>query len=428
MRRIPRGIAVAVGVGMLLTACSSGADSTDEAAPDSTEATDEGVVRGDEDLVIWTDDTKLPAVQAVADAYASYAGITVGVQAVTDHRAAFLTANEAGNGPDVLVGAHDWIGQLVQNGAIDPLQLSPSDVSDYSDSSVQAVTYDSQLYGLPYGVEAIGLYCNTEYVGDTAFSTLDDAIAAGQAAVDAGKAEIPLALPVGENGDPYHMQPVFTSAGGYLFGTDADGNYNPDDLGIDSEGGLAAGQKIYDLGEAGSNVLRRSVSTDNNISLFSEGQAACLVSGPWALADVRAGLGEDGYSLQPIPGFAGMEPAQPFMGAQAFFVASNGLNKSFAQDFIANGLNNDESMTLLYEMANLPPARTSVYDAMASDDSDFKVFADAANAGAPMPAIPAMAEVWQPLGVAEAEIVGGGDPTQALTDAATAIRNAIAES
>ncbi len=437
MRRIPRGLAVAVGASMLLAACSGGtteepaATDTDTATESETatdEATDEAIVRGSEDLVIWTDDTKFDAIKAVADSYAASAGITVGVQAVPDTRTAFITANQAGNGPDVLVGAHDWIGQLVQNGAIDPLQLSPDQVGAYSETAVRAVSYESQLYGLPYGVEAIVLFCNTAVVGDTTFDTLDDAIAAGQAAVDDGTVESALNLPVGENGDPYHMEPLFTSGGGYLFGTDADGNYVADDLGVDSEGGLAAAQKIYDLGEAGQNVLRRSISGDNNISLFAEGNAACMISGPWALNDVRAGLGEDGYSVQPIPGFADGDPARPFMGAQAFYVASNGINKSFAQDFIANGVNSEDSMTTLYEMANLPPSMTSVRDAIASDNPDFAIIAEAAEGGDPMPAIPAMAEVWTPLGIAYAAIVGGADPEQSMKDAAQAIRDAIAAS
>jgi arabinogalactan oligomer/maltooligosaccharide transport system substrate-binding protein len=432
MRRIPRGLAVALSASLLLAACSGGTTDEETAAPEDTasaEPSESGPpVRGDEDLVIWTDDTKLPAIQAIADAYAEANGITVGVQAVVDTRAAFITANQAGNGPDVLVGAHDWIGQLVQNGAIDPLQLSPDQVSAYSPTAVRAVTYDSQLYGLPYGVEAVGLYCNKALVGDQPFATLDDAIAAGQAAVDAGNAESALNLPVGEQGDPYHMQALFTSAGGYLFGKDADGNYVAEDLGVASPGGIAAAQKIASLGESGSNVLRRSISNDNTISLFAEGKAGCLISGPWALNDVRTGLGEDGYTLQPIPGFAGMSPAVPFMGAQAFYVASNGQNKSFAQDFIANGVNNEDAMTTLYQLANLPPSMTSVRDAIASDNPDFAVFAQAAEGGDPMPAIPAMAEVWTPLGVAYAAIVGGADPVQSMNDAAAAISGAIAGS
>ncbi|HMO09939.1 MAG TPA: extracellular solute-binding protein [Actinotalea sp.] len=431
MRRIPRGLAVALGAGLLLTACSGGATEEPAETPTETETAteepaEEGPVRGSEDLVIWTDDTKLATIQAIADTYAAQEGITVGVQAVTDTRSSFLTANEAGNGPDVLIGAHDWVGQLVANGGIDPLQLSADDLAGYSESAVRAASYDGQLYGLPYGVEAIALYCNTEVVGDTTFASLDDALAAGQAAVDAGTVESAMNLPVGENGDPYHMQPLFTSAGGYLFGLNEDGSYNPEDLGVDSEGGLAAGAKIASLGESGQNVLRRSISGDNNIAMFAEGRAACMISGPWALADVRAGLGEDGFTIQPIPGFAGAGPAKPFMGAQLFYVASRGINKAFAQDFIANFVNTEETMQALYEGANLPPAMTAVRAGVTDTATD--TFGSAADGADPMPAIPAMDAVWQPLGIAYADIVGGGDPNAAMSAAARQIRDAIAGS
>ena len=51
--------------------------------------------------------------------------MTVEVQAVSkDLQTNFVTASQQGSGPDVVVGAHDWIGNLVQNGAIDPVQLT----------------------------------------------------------------------------------------------------------------------------------------------------------------------------------------------------------------------------------------------------------------------------------------------------------------
>lgn len=424
MRRISRTLAITASVAMFAAACSGGGE-TDPGTDPGTDptATDAPVVRGDEELVIWTDAVKLDAIQAVAAKFAEDNGITVGVQALTDTRTSFLTANAAGNGPDVVAGAHDWIGQLVQNGAIDPLQLSPGDLAGYSETAVQATTYDGQLYGLPYGVEAIALYCNTDYAPDT-YATLDEVIAAGQAAVDAGSVEIVIAQPVGNDGDPYHMQPIYTSAGGYLFGRDAEGNYDPTDLGVGQPGSIEAAKKIGSLGETGSNVLRRSVDGGNSIAQFTEGNAACLISGPWALADVRAsGIP---YSLQPIPGFAGGNPAEPFMGAQAFFVASNGQNKTFAQEFVTNGLNNAEAMTTLYEEANLVPALVAVRDGIT--DEDTLKFAAAADAGAPMPAIPAMAEVWTPLGQAYSAIVGGADPEESITQAGQTIANAIAAS
>ena len=159
MRKFTPTLALVAGVALFASACSSG--TSDNGDPDAA-PTDEAPVRGSEELVIWTDDIKFDAIQAVADDFAADNDITVGVQVVTDTRAAFITANAAGNGPDVVVGAHDWIGQLVQNGAIDPLQLSPGDLAGFSETAVQATTYNGQLYGLPYQVESLALYCNTD--------------------------------------------------------------------------------------------------------------------------------------------------------------------------------------------------------------------------------------------------------------------------
>src|SRR5699024_12288433 len=127
-----------------------------------------------------------------------------------------------------------------------------------------------------------------------------------------------LSLPIGESGDPYHMQPIYTSAGGYLFGKDSEGNLDPSDLGVGEEGSLVAADKISELGEQG--VLKNSITGDNSISLFAAGKAANQISGPWALPDVRDS-GIDSTD-PPIPGFEGMAPAPPLAGAISSYVAS----------------------------------------------------------------------------------------------------------
>ena len=421
--RLARTVLPAVLALVLTTAgCGGGDESTTEStAPDdsSSEATSEGVPsRGDADLVIWTDALKIDAVKTVADSFAETNGISVEVQAVsTDLQPNFVTANSAGNGPDVVVGAHDWIGNLVQNGAIEPLQLTPEDLQGYSEKAVQATTYDGQLYGVPYGIEALALYRNTDVVPEEP-ATLDDAVAAGQAAVKAGKVESALNLPVGENGDAYHMEPILTSMGGYLFGYDEAAGYDAADLGLGGPGSIAAAKKISELAKA--KVLRPSISADNSIALFTEDKAAFLVSGPWALGDIKeSGMN---YAVQTIPGFAGEEPAEPFMGAQAFMVASGAENAAFAQEFVTVGVNNEEAMQALYDGATLPPAMTAVQDGLS--DEDIALFAEAANQGAPMPAIPEMSAVWEPLGKAYAAIVAGADPTATMKDAATTISDA----
>ena len=430
MRTVSRTLAALAGVALLATGCGGGGDSgstTSAPAPETSEAAPAPEAsgppaRGDADLVIWTDELKIDAVKEVASGFADDNGISVDVQAITDTQANFITANTAGNGPDVVLGAHDWIGNLVQNGAIDPLQLTPDQLSEYSEVAVKATTYDERLYGLPYGVESLVLYRNTDLVPE-APATLDDAFAAGQAVVAAGGAESPFNLPVGELGDAYHMQPLYTSAGGYVFGRNAEGDYDPTDLGVGDPGSIEAAKKIASLGAGGSKVLSPSISGDNSIALFAAGKAPFLLSGPWARADVeKAGFG---YEIQPVPGFAGLEPAKPFAGVQAFFVASKGKNKAFAQEFVANTMNTPEAMQTMFDLAKLPPALTALQESVGATDPQLKAYLDAANAGEPMPAIPQMAAVFEPLGKAYAAIVGGADPTQTMTATGQTITDAI---
>jgi len=79
----------------------------------------------------------------------------------------------------------------------------------------------------------------------------------------------------------------------------------------------------------------------------------------------------------------------------------------------------------MYDGASLPPAMTAVADKVGAADKDIAVFVEAAKGGHAMPAIPAMQEVWAPLGKAYSAIVGGADPTKTMTDTGTTIAAAI---
>ena len=226
-------------------------------------------------LVIWADEEKAPALEPSAKAWGEENGIEVVVEVVPgdELQTNFITANQAGNGPDLTMGAHDWIGNLVQNGSISPVQL-PADIADtIAPIGIEAVTYDGQTYGVPYAVETLALFANHDLTDAPTPGTFEELISAAEAS----GAENILSLPIGEEGDPYHMQPIYTSAGGYLFGKDSEGSLDPSDLGVGEEGSLAAADKIAELGEQG--VLKNSINGDNSISLFAEGKAAYLISG-----------------------------------------------------------------------------------------------------------------------------------------------------
>jgi len=367
--------------------------------------------RADADLVIWADEEKAPALEPSAQAWGEDNGITVAVQVVPgdELQANFITANQAGNGPDVTMGAHDWIGNLVQNSAIVPVQL-PADAADaVAPIGIEAVTYDGQTYGVPYAVETLALFANNALTDVPEPSTLEELVSAAEA----GGAENILSLPIGESGDPYHMQPIYTSAGGYLFGKDAEGNLDPQDLGVGGEGSLAAADKIAELGEQG--VLKTSITGDNSISLFTEGKSAYLISGPWALADVRDS-GID-FTVSAVPGFEGGEPAAPFAGVNSFYVASSAANAGFAQQFVADVAATTDVAEAMYEANPLPPVNLELREQLSAEDPELVQFAEFAEAADPMPAIPAMAAIWEPLGIAQANIVGGADPHPTMTSA-----------
>ena len=420
----------------MLAACGGDSDATADADADGVDGADadadadadasdgggeegDAPARADADLVIWADEEKAPALEPSAQAWGEENDITVAVQVVPgdELQANFITANQAGNGPDITMGAHDWIGNLVQNSAIVPVQL-PADAADaVAPIGIEAVTYDGQTYGVPYAVETLALFSNNALTDDPEPSTIEELVSAAEA----GGAENILSLPIGESGDPYHLQPIYSSSGGYLFGQDADGNLDPQDLGVGEEGSLAAADKIAELGEQG--VLKTSITGDNSISLFTEGKAAYLVSGPWALADVRDS--DVDFTVSAVPGFEGGESAAPFAGVNSFYVASAAANAGFAQQFVADVAATTDVAEAMYEANPLPPVNLELREQLSAEDPELVQFAELAESADPMPAIPAMAAIWGPLGIAQANIVGGADPHSTMTSAGEEIASQI---
>src|SRR5690606_17131643 len=186
--------------------------------------------------------------------------------------------------------------------------------------------------------------------------------------------------------------------------------------GVGKPESIAAFAKIRALGEQGEGALKRSIEAGNSIATFTDKKCAYLVSGPWAITDIKtAGIA---YDISPVPGFAGGKPAQPFVGVQAFYVSSKGANKAVAQEFVANYLTRAEVAKALYDAEPRPPALTAALEQVKSTDPDAQKFLQAGANGAILPAIPEMAAIWDPFGKAEAAIVSGEDPAATLAGAA----------
>jgi arabinogalactan oligomer/maltooligosaccharide transport system substrate-binding protein len=304
--------------------------------------------------------------------------------------------------------------------------MSAETQSLFEPLAIKAVTFNGQIYGMPFTMNNIVLFRNTDLAPE-APKTIEDMVAKGKELKAAGKVSEIVAYPIGPTGDPYHINPLYTSGGGYMFGTQANGDFNPKDLGVAKPEAAEAYKKIAALGEKGEGLLKRSITTDNILSLFTGKKTAFMVSGPWQFADLKkSGLK---YDVSPVPGFAGGKAASPFVTVDAAYVTSRGTrgtHKALAQEFVTNYWSTPEVALALFQATpNVPALKSALQKIRSTDPLVVKVAAAGRQSGQIMPSIPAMAAVWDPLGKAEAAIVGGADPTSTVAAAAKTIQAQI---
>ena len=394
-KKIALGAIVAVSA-LTLAACSSTTETPTSSAP--VETTGSGA-----ELVIWVDANRYPAVEAAAATFESETGATVTLveKNFEDLRADFIAQVPSGDGPDITIGAHDWLGALVTAGVVAPVDLGDK-AGEFESVALEAFTYDGQLYGLPYALEAIALIQNVDLVGTEAPSSFDDMIARGLAS----GAEMPFVINVnGTTGDGYTSYPFQTSFGAPVFVQDESGSYTSE-VGMGGPEGLAFANWLGANGQAGTGYFSTDVNYDINTALFSEGKAAYTVQGPWAIAAFQdAGIN---VAVNPVPS-AGGEFAAPFVGVQGFYVSSQSANGLLANEFLTTYIATEEAQLALYEADPRIPAYTAVADQV-SDDPIVAGFIASAQGGVPMPSIPEMGSVWDFWNAAEASIIGGADP------------------
>jgi len=401
--------AIAAVSSLALVGCASGTptEQPSSAAPALTGS-----------ITVWVDADRAGVLEDAAADFTDKTGVKVNLvqKEFGEIRDQFVQQVPTGQGPDIAVGAHDWLGVLVTNGVVQPVELGDR-AGEFQQISLDAWAYDGQTYAVPYAIENIAILRNTDLVSEAA-TDYDDMIAKGK------EAGTDYAFLVGldpEAADPYHLYPFQTSFGAPVFGTNADGSYNADDLQIGNEGGQKFAEWLAEQGDAG--IFNTNISGDLARENFVDGKSPFFITGPWnAPAAVEAGLN---IAVDPIPS-AGGQDAQPFAGVQGFFLSAESKNTLAANEFLLNYIGSEEVQTALYEVGGRAPALTSAFEAAKADPITAGFGEVGANA-VPMPSIPEMGAVWQYWGVTEAAIINGkgGDPVELWNKMAADVQAAI---
>ena len=393
------------------------AEPTEEPMAEPTEEPmEEAAAETSATLVIMADEVTAPVLESMKDAVAQQIGVELEIQQVAFGEIGnqVRVSIPAGEGPDLFITAHDQIGNYIEGGLIAPVDLGDK-ADQFVESSLDAFSYGGELYGMPYATENVALFRNTDLVPEP-IETWDDFIAVSNALIDDGTVVNGTVFP----NTNFHIYGIHTAFGGYIFGTDASGALDPNDVGLDSPGFIASGDFIEQLVADG--LVPAAADGSAADAQFIEGQIPFVINGPWALTAYREGGVP--YSVDPLPsGPAG--PGAPFLGSRGFLVNALSENRLLAETFLTEFVATEEFMGNLFAQDPRIPAFIPTLETV--DDVDLAGFAAISPIASPMPNIPEMGAVWDSWGSAVQVIMNGEQtPEEALTNAATQIREAIA--
>lgn len=361
------------------------------------------------ELLVWIGTNRdEAALQSVLDKFTADLGIPAKVEVVDPVPDKFQQAAATGDGPDIVMFAHDRFGDWAAGGLIDPVSPSAELKDGILPTAWDAVTIGGKTWGYPVGVEAVGLVYNKKLV-PTPPATFEEIAS--------------LKLPDGvkpilwDYNNAYFTFPMMMAGGAYAFQKGADGNYDGKDTGVNNEGAIAGGNQLKKMIDDG--VMAKGVDYGVMDGAMAKGEVAMVLNGPWSWAGYKnAGID---VGVAPIPSVAG-KASKPFVGVFAFAINAASPNKDLAKELIENYILTDESLEIWNKTGQLGAlADISAGEKQGSDPAIAATIANVA-IGVPMPSNPEMGAFWSAMGPALSNITSGTqDVKPALDDAAKRI-------
>jgi arabinogalactan oligomer/maltooligosaccharide transport system substrate-binding protein len=174
-------------------------------------------------------------------------------------------------------------------------------------------------------------------------------------------------------------------------------------------------------------ILPREPSTALVTSLFNEGKAAIVFSGPWFLGEISKNID---YGLAPMPTIneAGNKPMTPWITVEGVYIAAPSKNKEAAYDFVKYATDVAAGKIMAIEGRQTPANKAVYNDAKIANDPVLKAFRFQVDHAVPMPNLPEMTMVWSPATTAMNAITKkSASPKAALDVAQKAVEQDIAK-
>ncbi|MWV45867.1 extracellular solute-binding protein [Paenibacillus sp. HJL G12] len=425
-------LAATLTMAFSITACGSSSKNAEEptssntntetTAPaadnkDQTTSTDELKPEDGASLVVWESKEERAFTDEIAKQFTEKYNVPVKVEEVAapDQVTKLTQDGPSGLAADVVMFPHDNLGKAVEAGLLLPNDVFGEETKkNNTEASVQGVTIDGTLYGYPRAAETYALFYNKSLVPD-APKTFDEVYDISKKLVDKSKKKYGI---MWEVGNMYFNYPFVATGGGYIFG---DNGTNKDDIGVNNEGALT-GFKTYVKLKDVLPVKSGDINPDIKRGLFTTGDVAMDITGPWELANYKTALG-DKLGLAPIPSMDG-KPAISFSGIKAFYVNSFTKYPDAAQLYANFASSKDAQLLLNTKVGSIPTNLEALQTDQIKNDPYLSAFAEQTKNSQPMPTIPQIGNMWDPMGAALAEIWDNNkDPKATLDNAAKQIQD-----
>ena len=366
-------------------------------------------------VTVWSHygETDLVWLQGEAASFEAAFGVPVTITKIDlgELKQKMLLAAPQGEAADLIATLpHDQLGELAAGGVLaDMSQFATEDyLADLSEQARLAFTFNGRLFGLPVYSEGPALIINTDLVPEVP-ATYEDMIAKAQELTSGDTYGF-----LFDNKNFYFAYNWIHSNGGYVFERDAEGTLNPADIGLANEGAIKGAEQLkalqYDYG-----LIPPGTDSSVTAGLFNEGSAAMMYNGPWAIPEARnAGIP---VAAMPMPPMADGTTWKGFIGVQGVLLNEFSQNKADAANF-AKWLTRPDAQIKFAEISGRIPTSQAAA-AEVADDPIISGFIAAYEEAEPMPNIPEMGNVWQPMADALAVLLENqnSDPANVLNSA-----------
>jgi maltose/maltodextrin transport system substrate-binding protein len=342
------------------------------------------------ELLIWMDDQRGRALQPIVQKFEADLGLEVTIETPQKITDSFPIAAQAGKGPDLVVWAHDKVGEWADGGLVSPLDLQSKFTGKFFPKSWQAVMHRDRIWGYPIALETVTLIYNKALLDGPPPMELSQLKSIDQTM----KREHPGVVTIlWDARSAYYTWGILASGGGFVFGRNGS-DYDLRNVGVATPGAVDALSAILGLIQTG--ILPKICPYSETEELMGQGKLAMMISGPWAWSNLTQ-KGID-FGLGQVPGVDG-KVGRPFVGVSVAFLNRSSPNQDLAKEFLEHYMLTDEGLAAMNSARPIGvPALISLYQKLALSDIHLRQLKVSVDTGQIMPNVPEMGRFFSSLG------------------------------